>query len=75
MKLIVTVHKSDGNETVGEMWTETHIFNGTATLAGVVAALGSDIKLRRRNITLTLAVDQTYGIHKPHVLGKEDLPF
>ncbi len=75
MKLIITVHKSDGNETVGEMWTETHIFNGTATLAGVVAALGKDMKSRRHNITLTLANDQTEGIHRPHTLAREDVPF
>lgn len=34
-KFIVTVERSSGNETVGDMWTETAIFEPTATLAEV----------------------------------------
>lgn len=62
MKFVVTVNKSAGNDSVGEMWTETHVFNSTTTLAGVLAALDSDLECRKHNVTLTLATDHQNGI-------------
>lgn len=70
MKFVITVSKSDGNETVGDMWTETHLFDGTATLAGVLKALGTDMSRRRRNITITLAHDD-----RRVALPEDELPF
>lgn len=35
MEYVVMLDRSAGNESVGEMWTETKIFPATATLADV----------------------------------------
>lgn len=72
MKFVVTVNKSAGNDSVGEMWTETHIFNETTTLLGVLAALGNDMKGRNHTITLTLARSHENGIGGH---DEDDLPF
>ena len=42
MKIVVLVDKSAGNESVGEMWIETFIFEGTATLQEVVNKIEPD---------------------------------
>ena len=36
MKIVVMVDKADGNESVGEMWTETFIFDSSSTLKEVI---------------------------------------
>ena len=35
-KVIATIHRSDGNETVGEMWNETAIFDKDAPISAVM---------------------------------------
>lgn len=35
MEYVILVDRSAGNESVGEMWTETKVFPETATLADV----------------------------------------
>lgn len=35
MQFVVMLDRSAGNESVGEMWTETKVFNASATLADV----------------------------------------
>jgi len=37
MKICAMVDRSAGNESVGEMWTETAVFDDQATLADVFA--------------------------------------
>lgn len=61
-KYVVITEHSAGNETIGEMWKETAIFNGAATLDDVMKhAMGtSQLAHSRRQITLT----------KPHDLQK-----
>lgn len=50
MKVIAIKEMSDGNATVGEMWKETKIFEGTATLEEVLRWVGT----RRKNAILTI---------------------
>jgi hypothetical protein len=52
MRIIAIVKCSAGNDSVGEMWVETMIFDETATLKDVMAWFGNDIK---KNITLSIA--------------------
>ncbi len=60
MKIVATVDRSAGNETVGEMWRETAIFDDSATLYQVLAwahkaANGfGDIDTFRSNLVLTI---------------------
>lgn len=72
-KFVVLVNKSAGNESVGEMWVESHIFNGTATLDGVLAALGNDLCAGNHTVRITMPTDQTSGIQR--VAEDDDLPF
>ncbi len=51
---VVIIDKSAGNETVGEMWQETKIFSGTATLKEVMKwAMNEHDLYSRRRITIT----------------------
>ena len=42
MKMVIMVDKSNGNESVGDMWTETHIFDSSATLKEVYDTITPD---------------------------------
>lgn len=35
-RIIATKHKSNGNETVGDMWTETKTFNKGAAISEII---------------------------------------
>ena len=48
-KVVVIKDMSAGNETVGEMWQETKIFNGSDTLNDVIRWGGT-----KKKITITL---------------------
>lgn len=39
MKIVIMVDKSAGNDTVGSMWTETHIFDPSVSLRDVLEKL------------------------------------
>jgi hypothetical protein len=54
MKIIAIKEMSAGNESVGDMWTETKIFNETDTLADVMEFINNST---RENITLSIAVE------------------
>jgi hypothetical protein len=47
---------SAGNDTVGEMWQETKIFEGTDTLEQVM----SWVKTRNRNVILTVPAGEDF---------------
>ena len=49
-KIIAIKDMANGNETIGEMWKETKIFNSTDTLMDVMEWVGT----RRKNVILTL---------------------
>lgn len=64
MKIIATIKKSVGNETVGEMWSETKIFDETQAILEVfewaknISAPTIDKREQfRRDIILTVAQD------------------
>jgi len=51
---VIIIDKSAGNEVVGEMWQETKIFNGDATLDEVMDwALGMYDEYSSKKITIT----------------------
>ena len=51
---VVIIDKSAGNESVGEMWQETKIFPGTATIEEVMKwAMDSGDVYSRRRIIIT----------------------
>ena len=50
MKIVAIKDMSDGNESVGEMWKETKIFDGNAPIKDVMAWAGR----RRKNVVITL---------------------
>ena len=50
MKIIAIKHKSTGNDSVGEMWDETKIFESTVTLEEVMKWRESD----KQNIILSI---------------------
>jgi hypothetical protein len=58
MTVVIIKDMSEGNESVGEIWKETKIFEDTDTLADVLKwACGSDlsqVKHTRKNIVLTV---------------------
>lgn len=53
---VVIRDMSAGNESVGEMWQETHIFSSESTLKEVMewAMSGDNSKHSRKRITITL---------------------
>ncbi len=51
---VVIRDMSAGNESIGEMWQETRIFDGNATLREVMEwAIGSSTDYSRKRITIT----------------------
>lgn len=66
-KYVIIRDMSAGNESVGEMWQETKIFDGTATLEEVMEwAIGEDLKYSagqhsRKRITITKPHDEEVG--------------
>lgn len=36
MQMVIIVDRSNGNESVGDMWKDTYIFDSSATLAEVI---------------------------------------
>jgi methanogenic corrinoid protein MtbC1 len=63
---IIIRDMSAGNESVGDMWQETKVFNDNATLDDVMKwAMGDDflnLNYSRKKITIT----------RPHVIGKKE---
>lgn len=53
MKIIAIKDMSAGNESVGEMWQETKIFNDTDTLFEVMKWVGT----HKRKVTLNIPYD------------------
>ncbi len=54
--VVITEH-SDGNESVGEMWKETHVFPLSATLEEVFQKVQTNnlpLRPTRRQITITI---------------------
>ena len=52
MKIVAIKEMSDGNESVGEMWKETKIFDDETKLKDVMKWLGTDRK--KKNIILSM---------------------
>jgi len=52
MKIIAIKEMSAGNDTVGDMWKETKIFDETATLKEVMEFISNSTK---KNIILSIA--------------------
>ena len=48
MKICAMVDRSAGNESVGEMWTETAVFDESATIADVFAWARADYRVNVR---------------------------
>ncbi|MCK5609771.1 hypothetical protein KAR91_48315 [Candidatus Pacearchaeota archaeon] len=59
MKVVVIRDMSAGNESVGEMWKETKIFEHNATLFDVLKWGG-----RKKNITITIPDGQEVDFEK-----------
>mgnify|MGYP001812483526 CR=1 FL=1 len=57
MKYVIIIDMSAGNESIGEMWQETHIFDGETSLNDVMdKVLPDDIvqkEYSRKRITIT----------------------
>jgi hypothetical protein len=51
MKICAMVDRSAGNESVGEMWTETAIFDESATISDVFAWAQADYRV---NVSLAV---------------------
>ena len=47
MKIIVMIDKANGNESVGTMWTETFLFEETATLKDVLNAIAEPLPFKQ----------------------------
>ena len=47
MKIVIMADKSAGNESIGEMWTETHIVDDSTTLKEVVDLLSEKTRSGR----------------------------
>jgi len=63
MKIIAMIERSAGNDTVGEMWTETKSFNETSTLLDVYEWVASKTNrtgfLKEVTTNIKLSVDQS----------------
>ena len=44
MKIVIMIDKSAGNESVGNMWTETLLFESDTTLGEIITAINPNIK-------------------------------
>lgn len=68
MKIVAIRDMADGNDSVGEMWQETKIFDSNDKVYDIVKwAFGSTIPSKKR---LTITVP-----HDEYDDGDEDLPF
>lgn len=56
MKIVGIKEMSDGNSSVGEMWKETKIFDGSMTLEEAIRWLGSSPK--NKNLILSVPADE-----------------
>lgn len=68
MKIVVIKEMSAGNESVGDMWKETKIFEPTDTLLDVVAWI-NDASAKynlplKRNAIITVADNQPHTVQK-----------
>ena len=61
MKIIATEKMSAGNDTVGDMWHETWIFDETATLKEVMSLIKYSPK---RNIILSVGQETKLEVNK-----------
>ena len=67
MKVCAMIDRSAGNESVGDMWTETAVFEDTATLKDVIKWAGmiydsiprDEIPNYRKNVKLAILQDLT----------------
>jgi len=60
MKIVATIRRSDGNSEVGEMWSETAVFDSDVTLLEVYKWAGRVLRVDqeksiRRDIVLSVA--------------------
>lgn len=64
MKIVAMIDRSAGNDSVGEMWTETKIFDSTATLDSVYEwvsrriSMCLDVSKITTNIKLSIAQEE-----------------
>ncbi len=56
-QVVAILDNSAGNESIGEMWHETKVFDQKTTLFDVMkwASKGGQIELFRKNLKLTIA--------------------
>ena len=62
-EVIILVDRSAGNDSVGDMWTETHIFDKTDTLETVINKVYQSYEKpfkygSKRNIRITVPIPQ-----------------
>ena len=56
MKIIATIKRSNGNESVGDMWTETKVFDDTSKLADIVYWLDArQVQFLTTNVVLSVS--------------------
>ena len=60
MKIVAIKDESAGNESVGDMWQETKIFDSDATLIDVMKWVGS----YRKKVVLTIPDDSLEEYHR-----------
>ncbi len=53
MKIIATIYRSDGNETVGDMWTETKSFSSHQSIDDIIAWVEKQANFRTARLTIT----------------------
>ena len=61
MKVVVMVDRSNGNDSVGDMWTDTYIFNGDITLEQVFEKISVNY---RHNKTIKNNIRLQVGVNK-----------
>ena len=55
--VVVLVDKANGNDTVGNMWVETHIYDETITIREILIDLGYEYYLKNNeNIEETIRI-------------------
>lgn len=62
MKIVAVLNRSAGNESVGDMWLETKVFDESDSLANVLnwasrVAQSGEVKSFKGNLRLTISQD------------------
>lgn len=58
MKIVITVDRSNGNGSVGDMWKDTYIFDSSATLEEVIGKTHGKYFLENKDSSMANTVIQ-----------------